>query len=311
MTLYINIEDTINNNDYRRVINTTQHNQVVLMSLAPGEDIPMETHDGPQFIRVEQGQGLAVIDGQEYKLINGVSINIPAGVEHYIKQIGNEPLKLYAIYSPAEHDDGMIQPRQVSYIEQLPADVLRLTYGHLDDADLARACLVNKDFNEKLCNSKAWIRRILDDFPLTLDEINKYRGNNNYASYYLNLKKNTKFPPKYEMMTYVRKNRPDLVLIALRLGEVDLIRYSGFLPTAVRGGNKDIIKTLLDAGVNPNIYLGRPLRIAAYTRRLDIMKMLLDAGADPHIMDNHIFNFAQQEEFNDVLELLNQYSNNR
>ena len=172
MSLYINIErDTIDNTDYRRVIHTTPYNQVVLMSLNPNEDIPEEVHPTiSQFIRFEQGTGLAVIDGKEYQLRDGISLNIPAGARHYIKQTGDVPLKLYTIYSPAEHNPDLTQPRQEAYIQNVPADILELTYGYLDYADLYQACLVSKDFNHKLCNSKVWIRKIKERYPLTLEE---------------------------------------------------------------------------------------------------------------------------------------------
>ena len=127
-SLYINIEkDTLDNTNYRKVLHTTKHNQVVLMSLRPGEDIPKEIHpDITQFIRIEAGQGKAVIDGKEYKLEDGISLNIPAGSEHYIVNTSpDKSLKLYTVYSPAEHADGLIQKRQP--IRQVTKPLL-LTY---------------------------------------------------------------------------------------------------------------------------------------------------------------------------------------
>ena len=114
-SLYINIEkDTLDNTNYRKVLHTTKHNQVVLMSLEPGEDISKEIHpDISQFIRIEAGQGKAVINGKEYKLEDGISLNIPSGSEHYIANVSpDKSLKLYTVYSPAEHADGLIQKRQ-------------------------------------------------------------------------------------------------------------------------------------------------------------------------------------------------------
>lgn len=127
-SLYINIEqDTLNNTNYRKVLHTTEHNQVVLMSLEPGEDIPTEVHpDITQFIRIEAGQGKAVINGKEYKLKDGISLNIPSGSKHYITNVSqNKSLQLYTVYSPAEHADGLIQKRQP--IRQVTKPLL-LTY---------------------------------------------------------------------------------------------------------------------------------------------------------------------------------------
>jgi mannose-6-phosphate isomerase-like protein (cupin superfamily) len=80
------------------------------MSLKPGEDIGKETHpDIDQFIRVEDGQGKAVIDGQEYDLEDGSAIVIPAGAEHNVINTSSiEVLKLYTIYTPPEHPDGTV-----------------------------------------------------------------------------------------------------------------------------------------------------------------------------------------------------------
>lgn len=113
----VNIEkETLNNTYYRRVLYTTPGNQIVLMSLKPGEDIPMEIHDDlTQFIRVEGGKGLAYIGDSIHKLYDGVAIDIPKGLYHQIINTSKtKDLKLYTVYSGDnfEHRDGLIQKRQ-------------------------------------------------------------------------------------------------------------------------------------------------------------------------------------------------------
>ena len=106
-----NIEmDTLENEDFRRVLFTGPNTQLVLMTLAPGEDIGLETHDGhDQFIRVEAGSGMVLLDGEESDLEDGFSVVIPAGVEHNVVNTSDdEPLRLYTLYSPPEHPDGTV-----------------------------------------------------------------------------------------------------------------------------------------------------------------------------------------------------------
>lgn len=107
-----NIEkDTLENSNFRKVLYTGKHSQLVLMALKPGEDIGIETHpDNDQFFRFEAGTGRAIIDGNEYDLENGSVIIIPAGAEHNIINTSDtEELKLYTIYSPAHHKDGVVR----------------------------------------------------------------------------------------------------------------------------------------------------------------------------------------------------------
>ena len=106
-----NIETkTLQNNDFREVLYTAPHSQLVVMTLQPGEDIGQETHDDrDQFIRVEAGQGEAILDGVRHTLNDGVAVVIPAGTEHnVINTSPTEPMHLYTIYSPPEHPDGTI-----------------------------------------------------------------------------------------------------------------------------------------------------------------------------------------------------------
>jgi mannose-6-phosphate isomerase-like protein (cupin superfamily) len=92
------------------VLFTGPKSQLVLMALKPGEDIGKETHpDTDQFIRVEAGEGKAIIDGQEIELQDGSAIVIPAGAEHNVINVSTtKALKVYTIYTPPEHADGTI-----------------------------------------------------------------------------------------------------------------------------------------------------------------------------------------------------------
>ena len=108
-----NIEkETLENSNFRKVLYTGKHSQLVLMSLKPNEEIGMEVHpDNDQFFRFEKGQGKCMIDGNEYELKNGSAIVVPAGAQHnIINTSGEEELKLYTIYSPAHHKDGIVRP---------------------------------------------------------------------------------------------------------------------------------------------------------------------------------------------------------
>lgn len=107
-----NIEkDTLENNNFRKVLYTGKHSQLVLMSLKPNEEIGMEVHTGnDQFFRIEKGSGKCIIDGNEYILADGSAIIVPSGAEHnVINTSSSEDLKLYTIYSPAHHKDGVVR----------------------------------------------------------------------------------------------------------------------------------------------------------------------------------------------------------
>jgi len=107
-----NIEkETLENSNFRKVLNTGKHSQLVLMSLAPNEEIGMEVHEeNDQFFRFEKGEGKCIIDGNEYELSDGVAVVVPAGAQHnIINTSSEEELKLYTIYSPAHHKDGVVR----------------------------------------------------------------------------------------------------------------------------------------------------------------------------------------------------------
>jgi mannose-6-phosphate isomerase-like protein (cupin superfamily) len=107
-----NIEkDTLANDNFRKVLYTGQHSQLVLMSLKPKEEIGMEVHDdNDQFFRFEKGKGKCIIDGNEYDLEDGSAIVVPSGAQHNIINTSEgDDLKLYTIYSPAHHKDGIVR----------------------------------------------------------------------------------------------------------------------------------------------------------------------------------------------------------
>jgi mannose-6-phosphate isomerase-like protein (cupin superfamily) len=107
-----NIEkETLENENFRKVLYTGRHSQLVLMSLLPKEEIGMETHtDNDQFFRFEKGNGKVIIDGNEYEVSDGSAIVVPAGAEHNVINVSEtESLKLYTIYSPAHHKDGIVR----------------------------------------------------------------------------------------------------------------------------------------------------------------------------------------------------------
>jgi len=106
-----NIEDlTEGNEDFRRVLYTGEHLQLVLMTLQPGEEIGEEVHaDRDQFFRIEEGAGVIDIDGRENPVEDDIAVIVPAGSRHNVRNTGDEPLRFYTIYGPPEHKDGVVQ----------------------------------------------------------------------------------------------------------------------------------------------------------------------------------------------------------
>lgn len=107
-----NIEkDTVENNHFRKVLYTGKHCQLVLMSLQPKQEIGLETHpENDQFFRFEKGEGKCFIDGNEYSVGDGVAVIVPAGAKHnVINTSASEELKMYTIYSPPHHKDGIVR----------------------------------------------------------------------------------------------------------------------------------------------------------------------------------------------------------
>lgn len=108
---YGNIEElTVANDNFRQVLYTAKHCQLVLMALPVGGEIGAEIHsENDQFFRFEAGEGKVVIDDNEYSVKDGDAIIVPAGAHHNVINTGDEPLKLYTIYSPAHHKDGIVR----------------------------------------------------------------------------------------------------------------------------------------------------------------------------------------------------------
>ena len=104
-----NIEKlALENTDFRRVLYTAESSQLVLMALQPGEDIGQEVHQLDQFLRIEAGNGKAILDGVEHSISDGFSILVPRGASHNIVNTGSVPMKLYTVYSPPNHRDGVV-----------------------------------------------------------------------------------------------------------------------------------------------------------------------------------------------------------
>jgi len=102
-------ELTEDNKDFRRVLYTGKHLQLVLMALQPGEEIGEEVHeDHDQFFRVEKGKGEVWIDGVRTKIKSDDAIIVPAGAKHNVINTGDKSLKLYTIYGPPDHKDGVV-----------------------------------------------------------------------------------------------------------------------------------------------------------------------------------------------------------
>ena len=105
-----NIEqEALENEAFRKVIYTSAYMQLVVMSIPAGESIGEETHGQDQFLRIEEGEGRAVLDGVEHALLDGFAVVVPAGTLHNIFNTSqSEPLKLYSLYAPPHHADGTL-----------------------------------------------------------------------------------------------------------------------------------------------------------------------------------------------------------
>lgn len=114
-----NIEQaTLDNSDYRRVLYTTHKSQLVLMNLRPGEEIGEEVHELDQFLRIESGTGKAVLNDVEHAIEDGSAIVVPEGTKHNIINTGETDMKLYTVYTPPEHKDGIVEPTKADEIEE-------------------------------------------------------------------------------------------------------------------------------------------------------------------------------------------------
>lgn len=105
----VNIEkETLENANFRKVLYTAKNSQLVLMSLAPGEEIGEEIHRLDQFIRVDKGSGKTILNGVEYPISDGWAVIVPQGTKHNVVNTGAEPMKIYTVYSPPNHIDGTV-----------------------------------------------------------------------------------------------------------------------------------------------------------------------------------------------------------
>ncbi|MBP9711751.1 MAG: cupin domain-containing protein [Candidatus Pacebacteria bacterium] len=104
-------EETKSNDNFRKVLYTGKHSQLVLMALLPAQDIGLETHeDNDQFFRFEEGEGKVIIDEVEYLVKDGDAVVVPAGSKHNVINTSNEKsLKLYTLYTPPHHKDGVVR----------------------------------------------------------------------------------------------------------------------------------------------------------------------------------------------------------
>ncbi len=98
----------VKNNEFRRVLYTAKYCQLVVMSLQAGEEIGAEVHTLDQFFRVEEGSGEAVLDDNRTEIRAGFAVVVPAGANHNIINTGSVPMKLYTIYAPPHHRDGVV-----------------------------------------------------------------------------------------------------------------------------------------------------------------------------------------------------------
>ena len=100
---------TVDNEDFRRVLYTGKHLQLVLMTLQAGEEIGAEVHeDRDQFFRFEEGQGVVDIDGRENPVQDDFAVIVPAGARHNVRNTSNAPLRFYTLYGPPEHKDKIV-----------------------------------------------------------------------------------------------------------------------------------------------------------------------------------------------------------
>lgn len=114
-----NIEKaTRENTDYRRVLYTGKNSQLVLMNIAPGDEIGEETHHLDQFLRFEKGEGKVILDGVSHNVSDGFAVVIPQGTKHNVINTGNTHIKLYSIYSPPEHKDGTVHKAKADEKEE-------------------------------------------------------------------------------------------------------------------------------------------------------------------------------------------------
>jgi mannose-6-phosphate isomerase-like protein (cupin superfamily) len=114
-----NIEkETLENENYRKVLYTAKNSQLVVMTIQPGDEIGMEVHELDQFIRIEEGKATVTLDDVEHEVEDDWAVVIPAGTNHNVVNTGDAPLRLYSVYSPPEHKDGTTHPTKADEQEE-------------------------------------------------------------------------------------------------------------------------------------------------------------------------------------------------
>ncbi|MCA1653029.1 MAG: cupin domain-containing protein [Sphingomicrobium sp.] len=117
------VQRTLANEDFRRVLYTGHNLQLVLMTLQPGEQIGSEVHkDRDQFFRIEEGEGAVEIDGIVHVIADDFGLIVPAGARHNVRNTGQKPLRLYTLYGPPEHLDGIVQATKAEADERHHAE---------------------------------------------------------------------------------------------------------------------------------------------------------------------------------------------
>lgn len=115
----VNIEQvTKGNTEYRKVLYTAKNSQLVVMSLPPGQEIGEEVHELDQFIRFEMGEGKVVLDGVEHAVGADIAVVIPQGTRHNVINTSGGDLKLYTLYAPPEHRDGIVEHTKADEVEE-------------------------------------------------------------------------------------------------------------------------------------------------------------------------------------------------
>jgi len=114
-----NIEQaTLENTNFRKVLYTAKNSQLVVMSIPPGGEIGLETHHLDQFLRLEQGRAKAILDGVEHDIQDAWAVVVPAGTAHNFINTGDVDLRLYSVYSPPEHKDGIVVAKKEDAVEE-------------------------------------------------------------------------------------------------------------------------------------------------------------------------------------------------
>lgn len=189
-------------------------------------------------------------------------------------------------------------------METLPPELIQLILGYADDMTLAKACMVNRRMAYRVCNNTLWVNKIVNNFNLDMEQINKYKGENSYAAYYFYLSEifsYENFADDDDVLIYGSTiGRPDLVIIALQRGADVRVDDDISIMLAIRGNYYDIVKILLDYGAKN----GTALIIAANEGYADIVKLLLDYGANVHAENEGALVNAVTKGYNDIVRML-------